>query len=350
MSRQEANTRLDNQLSRKNCQMFSTGFNSGARAGRSTRVRLSGTTRSLARCHPARSISMPPWAPEPQPARLPPGAGSWPAYRIGAAPGPRPYPVEGRSPRRCRPNSSADRAGRGAGCPVGPSAGRSCSSGRPGPRPATTARSGCRSGGPPGSSPRWRGDFFKKLQHLRVLGIVTGARRELAIAERAQFPAQRRLADRDPKLLPDPQGQILQAPANHAVDRRHRPTLDNVHQGLALAVVQLAGVARGLAVDQALRAARVEPHNPAPNALQPNAANPRCPGPGAAIIDLGQGQQPPTMTRIPGRFREGPKLGRVIVRTKGNPWPHGEPPVRPRESDSLQSEKPGMSQPSRGLV
>src|SRR5215213_9909186 len=63
MLRQEANTRLDNQLSRRNCQMFSTGFNSGARAGSSTSVRLSGTTRSLARCHPARSISMTPWAP-----------------------------------------------------------------------------------------------------------------------------------------------------------------------------------------------------------------------------------------------------------------------------------------------
>ena len=35
----------------------------GARAGSSTSVRLSGTTRSLVRCHPARSISMTPWAP-----------------------------------------------------------------------------------------------------------------------------------------------------------------------------------------------------------------------------------------------------------------------------------------------
>src|SRR3954463_9260500 len=92
-------------------------------------------------------------------------------------------------------------------------------------RPATTARSGCPSGGPPGLSPRWRGDFFKKLQRLRVLGIVTRASRELAIAERAQFAAQRRLAERDPKLLPDPHCEILQPPANHAVDRRHRPTL-----------------------------------------------------------------------------------------------------------------------------
>src|SRR4051794_34155694 len=63
MSREGANTRLDNQFSRRNCQIFSTGFNSGARADSSTSVRLSGTTRSLARCHPARSISMTPWAP-----------------------------------------------------------------------------------------------------------------------------------------------------------------------------------------------------------------------------------------------------------------------------------------------
>src|SRR5215208_2876554 len=65
MSRYEANTRLDNQVSRRNCQMFSTGFNSGARAGSSTSVRLSGTTRSWAQCHPARSISRTPWAPCP---------------------------------------------------------------------------------------------------------------------------------------------------------------------------------------------------------------------------------------------------------------------------------------------
>src|SRR5215203_6360102 len=145
----------------------------------------------------------------------------------------------------------------------------------------------CPSAGPPGSSPRWRGDFFKKLQRLRVLGIGTGAGRELAIAERAQFAAQGRLAERDLELLPDPQGQILQAPAHHAVDRRHRPTLDDVHQGLALAVIQLARVPWSLAVDQAFRAAGVEPHNPVPNGLQPDAADPRRLGPGAAIVDFG---------------------------------------------------------------
>src|SRR3954452_3880930 len=129
--------------------MVSTGFNSGARAGSSTSVRLSGTTRSLARCHPARSISMTPWAP-------------------GAT---------------------------------------AC---------ATSAK--CR--------------LMACVSHrerLWVLGIVTRASRELAIAERTQFPAQRRLAERDPKLHPDPHCEILQPPAHHAVDRRHRPNLDNVH-------------------------------------------------------------------------------------------------------------------------
>jgi hypothetical protein len=87
------------------------------------------------------------------------------------------------------------------------------------------------------------------------------------------------------------------------VDRRHRPTLDDGHQGLALAVIQLAGVPGSLALDQAVRAAGVEPHNPVPKGLQPNAADPRRFGPGATIIDFGQGQQPPTLTRVPGRFR-----------------------------------------------
>ena len=82
--------------------------------------------------------------------------------------------LAGRLLRKCRPNSSADHAGPGAGCPVWPSAGRSCSSGRHGPRPATTARWGYRLGGPPGSLPRWPGGFFKSLLRLRVLGIVAG--------------------------------------------------------------------------------------------------------------------------------------------------------------------------------
>src|SRR3954471_9322274 len=278
--------------------MFSTGFNSGDRAGSSTSVRLSGTTRSLARCHPARSISMTPWAPGATACATSARCSLWPACRIGAAPRLRPCPPGGRSLRRCRPSLSSDHAGPGAGCLVWPSGARSCSSGPRAPRPATTALGGYRSGGPPGSLPRWPGGFFKSLQRLRVLGIVARAGRELAVAERAQFAAQRRLADRDPKLLPDPQGQILQPPANHAMDRRRRAVLHPLCHGLALAVVQLAGGPGSLAVDQAVRPAVVEPHHPVPDGLQPDAADLRGFGPRAAIVDLGQRQQPPTLTRI----------------------------------------------------
>src|SRR5215207_1641153 len=264
--------------------------------------------------------------------------------------GPRPCPLEGRSPRRWRPSSSSGRAGRRAGFPVAPSGARSCSSGPRAPRPATTALSGGLSACSPGSSLNGRGGCWKSAPSLRVLGGVTRAGRELAIAQASQVPAQRRLADRKTELLPDPQGQILQPPANHPVDRRRRAALPHLGQDLALVVVQLAGVPRGLAVDQALRAASVELHNPVPKGLQPDAADPRRLGPGAAVVDLGQRQQPPTLTRVPGRFRQAPKLGCVIDRTKCNPWPHGEPPFASRESDSLRSENPGMSQPSRGLV
>ena len=74
------------------------------------------------------------------------------------------------------------------------------------------------------------------------------------------------------------------------MDRRCRAALDDGRQGLALAVVQLAGVPGSLAVDQAFRPAGVEPHHPVPDGLQPDAADLRGFGPRAAIVDLGQRQ------------------------------------------------------------
>lgn len=44
--------RLDSQLSRMNCQMFSVGFNSGERDGNGTMVRLCGTLSLSVVCHP----------------------------------------------------------------------------------------------------------------------------------------------------------------------------------------------------------------------------------------------------------------------------------------------------------
>ena len=47
--------RFDSQLSRMNCQMFSTGFNSGALGGKGSMVIFDGTLSFPVVCHPARS-------------------------------------------------------------------------------------------------------------------------------------------------------------------------------------------------------------------------------------------------------------------------------------------------------
>ncbi len=46
---------FDNQLSRMNCQMFSTGFSSGALGGKASNVMLDGISSLPVVCHPARS-------------------------------------------------------------------------------------------------------------------------------------------------------------------------------------------------------------------------------------------------------------------------------------------------------
>ena len=49
----EVKTRLESQLSRMNCQMFSTGLSSGHLAGSAMMLMLSGTTSFPVMCHPA---------------------------------------------------------------------------------------------------------------------------------------------------------------------------------------------------------------------------------------------------------------------------------------------------------
>jgi hypothetical protein len=55
-------TRFESQLSRMNCQTFSTGFSSGERGGSGRSVMLTGTTSDPARCQPAWSSSRTAWA------------------------------------------------------------------------------------------------------------------------------------------------------------------------------------------------------------------------------------------------------------------------------------------------
>ena len=59
----DVKTRFDSQLSRMNCQMFSTGLSSGLFEGIATIEMLVGSSSLGVRCQPAWSISSTAWAP-----------------------------------------------------------------------------------------------------------------------------------------------------------------------------------------------------------------------------------------------------------------------------------------------
>ena len=95
---------------------------------------------------------------------------------------------------------------------------------------------------------------------------------QLAIAHGPHFAAERLLAHRNAKLLPQPLRQIAQTPTNNAVEIGCRPTLDCLRQGRTLLIVQPRLRTGSLAIDQALGTAFVEPHDPVPHDLQRDVA------------------------------------------------------------------------------
>ena len=119
------------------------------------------------------------------------------------------------------------------------------------------------------------GTFFKRLDGVLVLRMMARPGGELAEAHRAQLPAQGLFGDRDAELVPDPLREIDQPPANHPVNRRDRPALDNPDKRLALGLVELRRLTRRLAVDKTVRPRRIEPQHPVADRLQTDTANPR---------------------------------------------------------------------------
>ena len=122
--------------------------------------------------------------------------------------------------------------------------------------------------------------------------MMTRPSRQLAIAQRAQLPAQRLLADADRELVPDPLRQIDQPPAHDTVRGRDRTALDDLRQGLALRVIEQRRPAGRQHVDQAIRTGGVEPQDPIANRLQTNPAKLRRIAARAALINRRQGKQP----------------------------------------------------------
>ena len=147
-------------------------------------------------------------------------------------------------------------------------------------------------------------------------------RGELAIAHRAQHPAERLLADGNAKLGIDPLRQIDQPPAHHPVHRRIGAGLDDPPQSRALLSIQQRHLTRRLAVDQPLWAGRVERQHPVPHRLDPNAANPGRLAARTPLIDRCQRQQTPGLVRIPRGLGQRAQVLRVVILPKSHRQRH----------------------------
>jgi len=148
--------------------------------------------------------------------------------------------------------------------------------------------------------------------------------RELAVVHGPQFAAQRLLGDRDPERLPEPLDQVDQTPAHHAVNRRDRARIDPGHQGRAMRIGELGGLSRRLAIDQPVRAMRIERHHPVPHDLPRDPADPSRRGAGRPVVDRRQGQQAPRLRAI--LRRAGDRAQRIGIKVCPERNRHGEPP------------------------
>ena len=122
---------------------------------------------------------------------------------------------------------------------------------------------------------------FLELLHGRlILPMSLRRSRERAKFQPPQCPANCCLVQADAELLENPRGQILQPPANHAMDGRDGPILDDAGQRLTLLHIQLGGVPGSFPAAQSIWTTRIEPQHPVADNLRANPADPRRSGPG----------------------------------------------------------------------
>ena len=133
--------------------------------------------------------------------------------------------------------------------------------------------------------------------------MMARTRRELAIAHRAQHPAERLFADRNAELGIDPLRQIDETPAHHPVHCRIGADLDDPPERLALRGVEQRSVAWRLAVEKPRGPVCVEGHHPLAHRLPRDTADRRRRVARGAFIDRRQRQQAPGLVGIPRGFR-----------------------------------------------
>ena len=147
---------------------------------------------------------------------------------------------------------------------------------------------------------------------------------KLAIAHGSQFPAQGLLGDRDPELFEQPLAEIDNSPTHDAVDRRRRPALNDRGESRSMRVVEPGWLPRRFAVDQAVRAVRVELHHPVANDLQRHAADLRRFGSRRPVVNRRQRQKSSRLRTILRSLGGGPRYLRIKISPKR--YGNGEPP------------------------
>jgi hypothetical protein len=98
------------------------------------------------------------------------------------------------------------------------------------------------------------------------------------------------------------------------MDRRVRPSLDDLKQGRSLTLIEQRWLARSLAGHKARRTIGIEPQDPITHRLQPDAADRGSSRARFAAVYRGQRQQASNLTRISGRSGKPAELGCTLAR------------------------------------
>src|SRR5271170_2963237 len=143
--------------------------------------------------------------------------------------------------------------------------------------------------------------------------------------------------------------EIDDPPAHDPVNRRDWAALDDRGERGAMRVVQPRRLPWRLAVDQAVRALRVELDHPVANDLQPDAADLRRLSARGAVVNRRKSQQSARLRPVLRPFRRRPQPTRAIIIPKTNCCRHGEPPaIRPVQQISADSGIPLRESASAG--
>src|SRR5947209_9535785 len=123
--------------------------------------------------------------------------------------------------------------------------------------------------------------------------------------------------------------------------RRYRPALDRRCQRRPMSFVQTRRLTRRLAIDQSIRAIRVELQHPVPDDLSRHPTNFRRLGTRRPLIDCRKRQQSAHLIGVLALARRYTDTRRVIIRAQRN-W-HGETP----RFASLESDPPRVGEAPR---